>query len=118
MNLDYERKSAIRLWNVMDAELMEHRAYRHPVTMYLLARAKQEAADALLALASVQPNDVDSIRGLQNDVQRFRDLRRWLSEAVDKGRESFQALREEERDQLAAVIQDDADAVAGATYDD
>jgi len=109
---------AVRVMNIIDAETDEHRAFQNPVSMYILARAQAEAAEAMVALADAPAGDAQHIRKLQNDVHRLRDLRRWLGEALDKGRESYLALAEEERDELAAVLRDDFETASGASYDD
>lgn len=52
---------------------------------YLLAAARKSAADALMALTDVDPDDAKEIRRLQNEIQRQRDLTEWMAQAVEAG---------------------------------
>lgn len=71
---------------------------------YLLARAQEEAIQSIANLILVNPTDSNHIRQLQNEVNRYRDMLRWLSEAVAAGFDAEKRLSEEDREDALAVL--------------
>lgn len=72
--------------------------------LVMVQMAKHEAADALAALAVVNPEDPKEIRNLQNQVARFTDLCRWLRDVVTAGREAEHELTEEDREEMIDLL--------------
>jgi len=62
-----------------------HRAGNTPAH-WILRRSKAEAAEALVQLIDVDPTDANAVRKLQNDVRRYADLVRFMSETIISGR--------------------------------
>ncbi len=71
---------------------------------HILKRARGEAAEALAALIVVDPTQVEEIRKLQNEVNRYRDLVRFLSDAVSAGLEAETMLSKEDREDLLETL--------------
>lgn len=70
----------------------------------VLMKARAEAAAAMCALTTTAPEDTPEIRRLQNEVARFRDTTRWLSEIVAEGFEAEADLSDEEREEMVEDI--------------
>jgi hypothetical protein len=51
----------------------------------LIGMANQEVEAALIELETVQPNDVEAIRRLQNQAKLGRQFEQWLRELVVRG---------------------------------
>ncbi len=68
-----------------------------PAYRYLMARAELEAMKAAEDLVDCAPDDQTTIRRMQNEVKRLRDIRVWVDEAVDKGMAALDQLEERER---------------------
>jgi hypothetical protein len=71
---------------------------------WLLAASRTEAADALRRLVDVDPADHETIRKLQNDVQRSRDLLEWMHAVVESGRDAWQKLTTSDQEDLVRVL--------------
>ena len=79
---------------------------QRPVVM-MLQYAKIEAASALGALVSADPEDPKLIRKLQNEVARFDDLCRWLREVVIAGKEAEEELTDADRNEMIEILGQD-----------
>lgn len=69
--------------------------------LWLLAKAKEKAADSMALLIKVDPTDAEAIRTLQNDVVMFEDFVTWCKELLARGREADHALAEADRAEIA-----------------
>lgn len=72
----------------------------------MLAKAKDEAAEAMELLVAVAPSDSASVQKYQNDVRRFDDLVRWIKDLIDAGLEADRLLSEGEADDLLGYLTD------------
>lgn len=70
----------------------------------VLAKAREEAAAAIVRLVDAPFNKPDVIRALQNQVIRFDDLVRWLKDIVEKGFENDREINNSEREELADLL--------------
>ncbi len=75
----------------------------------LLVRARREAADAMVGLAIVDPDDPKKIRALQNLILRFDDLVRWLREMVIAGEEADAEISGSDREELIILLSGSAE---------
>jgi hypothetical protein len=71
---------------------------------WLLAQARKEASEALMALADVDPDDLKQIRNLQNIIHRHRDLTDWMAQAVETGNFEWNSLSMGDREALRATV--------------
>ena len=78
-----------------------------------LQLARVEAGQAVAVLCDVDPTDTKEIRALQNQVQRFRDLVRWLKAIATAGIEAELALGDEDREDLERLVAPPRDAADG-----
>jgi hypothetical protein len=78
-----------------------------------LQLARVEAGRAVAALCDVDPDDAKQIRALQNEVQRFRDLVRFLHRIATAGIEAELALGDRDREDLERLVAPPRDAAAG-----
>lgn len=72
--------------------------------LFALEKARDEAAEALQALAIANPFDPHEIMQLQNRVRLFDEFMRFLREIADDGNRVHLKMTEEERDILADAI--------------
>lgn len=73
--------------------------------LIMLVTARQEAAEAMAELATIDLTaPISEIRRLQNEVRRFDDLMTWLRALVARGFEYDHEISEQERDELAAAL--------------
>jgi hypothetical protein len=77
---------------------------------YLLAKARRSALNATAALTEADPHDAKGIMALQNDIQRFRETVRWITEAFAAGDEAWSQLDEEEQAAIEALFDQEHDA--------
>jgi hypothetical protein len=71
---------------------------------YILIRAKDDATEAMLALADVAPTDAKTIMALQYDIQRFRQLIGWMREAIEHGQEAWHKIKSQGQEELAETV--------------
>lgn len=76
---------------------------------YILARAAAEAADAHIALSLVEPSNIKEIVRHQSDIARNRDIVRWISEAIARGKEAWDLKRGFEREDILNGVLDSID---------
>lgn len=73
-------------------------------TAIILARAQRESAEALAQLVTVNPEDAKEILRLQNLVNRYRDILRFVSEALNEGKDAQDRLDTEDVDEISKVL--------------
>ncbi|MFA5951476.1 MAG: hypothetical protein WC807_14450 [Hyphomicrobium sp.] len=78
--------------------------------LVVLHTAKEQAADALEALAVVDPTDPNEIRRLQNEVARFADTTRWLKQMLLDGPEADRELNELQMKEARDLVMSDEEA--------
>lgn len=89
---------------------------KNSIIRHLMAKAKDEARIALLAILNADPAQVQEIARLQGEALRFVEILHWLRDAVTEGQESIEILKQ--------VAKDEAKALAGMnreqvpTYED
>jgi hypothetical protein len=86
----------------IEAQLSIESGQRPIVVM--LAMAKRDAASAIAALTTVDPESAKEIRGLQNQVARFTDICRWLQDVISAGREAEQQITADDREEMIEVL--------------
>ena len=62
----------------------------------VIGRAEQEYTEALEGLRTVDPDDVKSIRDLQNKAWRAESFKGWLAEIIISGKQALQTLDAQE----------------------
>ena len=112
---DARREEAIRVFQEMAAcrELVALAAnvevqLRQPEDwtplLAILSRAQDEAADAMLRLATAPADRPDVVRALQNAIWRFDTLVRWLREIVAEGEHASRKLDAQRADYLRNLV--------------
>lgn len=76
----------------------------------VLVRAKQESTAALAAMIDHDPEDAKGMRALQAKVQMFRDMVKFMSEALREGDSAAQVLDENDKADVADLIVSDQGA--------
>lgn len=75
----------------------------------MLAKAKDEAANAMVMLIREDPMDPGKIAMWQNQVLQFDNMVRWLSQLVKDGFEADRQIGSEEREELADLLAQNPD---------
>jgi hypothetical protein len=88
---DHPYKDDPLVRTVLIADEIEH----SPGVKKLMRMAGQDAYDALQELVQVSPWRVFKVQRLQNRVQRFLDLERYIAQVIDAGREAEERARAE-----------------------
>jgi hypothetical protein len=70
----------------------------------LLAKARNHAANALVAMAEVDPEEPKLIRALQNELNCFALIVQWMKEIVAEGLDAGDTLDVTEREDLAETL--------------
>lgn len=65
------------------------------IGQYLIARAKEDLAEAHQALVEVNPSDYAKITALQLDARVANRVRSWLGEAIESGRAAEVQIQQE-----------------------
>lgn len=92
--------------------------------LVVINHAKEQAATALVALATVDPENPAEIRRLQNEVRRFDDLVSWLRELLIAGPEAERQLSDMQMQEARGLVIDEETAeqlglpTNGANHDD
>lgn len=86
----------------IEAQLEATRGCRPLLTVLVKARA--EAASAMCALTTADPDEAKEIRHLQNEVARFRDLMGWLAKIVAEGFDADSEISDADREELIEGI--------------
>lgn len=73
----------------------------------MLAKAKRQAADAMVKLACIEPHETEKIRALQNEIHRLDDLVIWTRDILVKGKEADKLLQEADREDVVALVAGD-----------
>jgi hypothetical protein len=113
--LDARREEAIRVFQELAAcrRLVDLAAntevqLRQPEDwtplLAILSRAQDEAADAMLRLATAPADRPDVIRALQNAIWRYDTLVRWLREIVAEGDRAAQKIDAQRADYLRSLV--------------
>jgi leucyl aminopeptidase (aminopeptidase T) len=92
---------------------LDANASASPLTA-LLAKAQRHAAEALVAMADVDPEKPADIRALQTDLRCFERILDWLKEIVAEGADAGDVLDMMNREDIAEVLglnEDEADDV-------
>lgn len=80
----------------------------------ILVKARNNAAQALAALAFVDPRKTNDIRDLQNAVRRFDDLVVWFGELVRDGFEADDEITAEDREEMIDLLAQSPEGVKEA----
>lgn len=70
----------------------------------IMVRAKKEAEAALAAMIDVDPNDARRIAFLQGKVQIFRDMAKFIADAISEGDSARQELEESDKAEIAELV--------------
>lgn len=103
-------EAMIRVAAATEVEML-HEAKRGPLAHALL-QSRRDAIEAMVGLAKVNPADPEQIRKLQNEIERFLDLCRFVQGIFQASDQAEQELTEDDRQELRA-IHDDAQHQAG-----
>jgi hypothetical protein len=72
----------------------------HILMMALMGKARRDASNALLRLATIPPTDTESIIWLQNEIRRYSDIIRWMRECKRMAQDQFNELAANDRDAI------------------
>lgn len=70
----------------------------------VLAKARAEAAAAMVLLVQADPTDAELIMQLQNEVRRYDDLVRWFGELVAAGMDADAQMKRDELEELRGLL--------------
>ena len=70
----------------------------------ILAKAREDAAGAMISLCETNPDDATAIRLLQNEVVRFKDLVKWLRAIVIEGHQADAVMDDVRRGELQNLV--------------
>ncbi len=74
------------------------------VILAMAAKARSEAARALIALVNVDPKKEADIRALQGEIHRFNEIVTWLQEFVTVGIEEYNRISPEEEEEMRDLL--------------
>jgi hypothetical protein len=66
-----------------------------PIGSHLVAKAREQSQTALDQLKTVNPENVQAVRALQNLVLVSDSILGWLGDAVHEGQAALEALKED-----------------------
>jgi hypothetical protein len=80
-----------------------HRFTTGPLFM-VMALARKDAIQAHAALVSTDPTNIEMVRKLQNEVQRFYDLVTYVKLILDNGDDAYRRLTTEDEDEMRDAL--------------
>lgn len=75
--------------------------------LVILHNARQQAAQAIVNLVDVDPEDHKAIRALQNEVVRFHEMIEWLQQIYAKGFDAEQQLTAAQQQEIEGLVLSD-----------
>lgn len=82
--------------------------------LLILDTFRDRAADSLVALAIVDPNDAEAIRTLQNEVKKYDEVFKEVETIIAKGRSDDAEIRHTERDEMIDVLMQSEEGIQEA----
>lgn len=114
--MEVDQKTALKaLFNLSvntNLEFIKQKTKSGPL-FYAMVLARRDAVEALKGLVKVDPVNVENVRKLQNEVQRFIDLVAFVTEIFREGDEAAKVLDEAEKDELRDVIAAEGGEIPG-----
>lgn len=110
MNVDHRTalQALVRLAADTDLEIFaKGRGDRESPLMAVLLACRNDALAALVELVRVDPANAESVRKLQNEVERFVELVAHVKGIREAGDNAERELEPEEREAVMAAIVDD-----------
>ena len=98
----------VRIADQTQREIFHHEKVTPPLAV-VLVMARREAVEALAALVSTPPTEIEAIRMRQNEVQRYNDLVTFVRKVLDEGNAAYEEIQQAELEDVRAEIAD-ADA--------
>lgn len=74
--------------------------------LYVLVKAREDAIEALCALVNADPADVEHVRKLQNEVQRFIDLVAYTKQLLAASDEAEAELNQHHAEAVREAMSD------------
>jgi hypothetical protein len=71
---------------------------------WLLSASRKEAIKAMSDLVDADPTETETIRALQNDIKRNRDLVTWIQGARDLGQEAWMKLSQLQQEEIERAV--------------
>jgi hypothetical protein len=102
--LELARRQMLKLVEasaLLEVEFDQGRHWRP--TLVIMQELRLRAAEAISALADVDPDDTKAIRRLQNEVQLFRMFVTTAKDIYDRGIEAGRLLDAETREELSEI---------------
>ena len=97
-----------------EVEAQLHLDKGHLPIKAILARAREEAAEAIVRLTQIDPTVAHEIRRLQTVARRYESLTQWLREIVREGAEAAEEIDEAKSEHMRGLILDMDDETASA----
>lgn len=72
--------------------------------LLILDTFRDRAAESMVALTIVDPNDAEKIRTLQNDVMKYDEVFKETQKIIAKGRSDIAEIRHTERDEMIDLL--------------
>lgn len=114
--MEVDQKTALRvmvnLCHATDLEFIKQKTKAGPLFAFMY-HARQDALDALKGLVSVDPRNVEDVRKLQNEVQRFIDTVEFTAKVFSDGFDAAVVLREDEASELRDIVAAEGGEVPG-----
>jgi hypothetical protein len=96
-------RALMRLSAETEIELFSRNSARTPLGM-VLYRARRDAIEAMAKLVKVPFTDPDSIRLLQNEVQRYLDMLKFVGDTLAAGDTAMQELEPHEQEEARKLL--------------
>jgi thiamine pyrophosphate-dependent acetolactate synthase large subunit-like protein len=103
---------AVLIENYLDVKVQLERGTGTRPVLWLLARARNSAVIALRKLIEIDASETEAIRSLQAEVRLYGDMVESCRDLVARGREADREIDEQDREDLAGLIENSEDAQA------
>jgi hypothetical protein len=109
MNRDpIEALSDLRLLELSaDLQVQLERGTGTRPMLWILSKARQQAAAAIVQFSILDPTDVAAVRLCQTEIARYDDLVRWCRDLLAAGREIEEKMNEQDREDISSLFTPD-----------
>jgi hypothetical protein len=103
---------AVLIENYLDVKVQLEKGTGTRPVLWLLARQRNQAVDALRKLIEIDASETEAIRLLQAEVRLYGDLVESCRDLLVRGREADREIAEAERAALSDLLESNQDAEA------
>lgn len=103
---------AVLVENYVDVKVQLERGTGTRPVLWLLARQRNQAVDALRKLVEIDASEHESIRALQAEIRLYGDLVESCRDLMVRGREADREIHEQDREAIADLVENEPEARA------